>query len=534
MWKQFYTQTGRLSYFILRRDRIRIPIWLLSLTLVTFLTANAFTGLYQTEAERQIVAETMRNPAMTAMVGPGFGLDNYTEGAMMAHQMLLFTAIVVAIMSILLVTRHTRNDEEEGRIELIRSLPVGRLSNLSAPVIVLFIVNVILTLLIGFGLYSLGIESMDLQGSLLYGAALGATGIFFTSITALFAQLSSTTRGTIGYAFTLLMIAYLIRAVGDVSNEILSWFSPLGWILQTQVYVNNDWWPIIFTVVIALLVVGVAFYLNANRDLGAGLLPTKPGRKYASRFLKSSIGLPFRLQRTGIIAWAIGMFILGTSYGSVLGDLETFLESNEMLREMLQAVEGLSLTEQYLTMLMSVIAMLCTIPALMFILKLKGEEKRGHLEHILARSVSRTKIMGSYFFISFVFGSMMLVLAVIGLWIAATGVMDDPLSFETLFGAGMVYLPAMWVMIGVAVLLVGLFPSLTGISWLYLGYSFFIVYLGGLLQFPEWLGKASPFGHVPKLPVEDFDFLKVLVLTIVALALALLGFLGYNKRDIDG
>ncbi len=31
----------------------------------------------------------------------------------------------------------------------------------------------------GFGLYALGIESMDFEGSLMYGAALGATGIFF-------------------------------------------------------------------------------------------------------------------------------------------------------------------------------------------------------------------------------------------------------------------------------------------------------------------------------------------------------------------
>ncbi|MDQ7862150.1 hypothetical protein RCO48_17630 [Peribacillus frigoritolerans] len=39
---------------------------------------------------------------------------------MMAHQMLLLTAMAVGIMSILLVTRHTRADEEDGRIEMIR------------------------------------------------------------------------------------------------------------------------------------------------------------------------------------------------------------------------------------------------------------------------------------------------------------------------------------------------------------------------------------------------------------------------------
>src|SRR5690625_2936230 len=109
---------------------------------------------------------------------------------MMAHQMLLFTGLAVAIMSILLVARHTRADEEDGRIEMIRSLPTGRLANLNATVLVVSGVNVLLALMVGFGLYALGIESMDLHGSLLYGAALGATGIFFTAVTALFAQLS--------------------------------------------------------------------------------------------------------------------------------------------------------------------------------------------------------------------------------------------------------------------------------------------------------------------------------------------------------
>jgi len=55
-----------------------------------------------------------------------------------------------------------------------------------------------------------------------------------------------------------------------------------------------------------------------------------------------------------------------------------------------------------------------------------------------------------------------------------------------------------------------------------------------MLQFPEWMGKLTPFGHIPKLPVEDMDFMKVSMLTIIAILLLAAGFLGYNKRDIRG
>lgn len=534
MSKQLFHKTEKLVQLIVRQDRIRISIWLIAISLLTVVVASAFSGLYPTEQERQIIAETMLNPAMTAMLGPGFGLDNYTFGAMMAHQMLLFTAIAVAIMSILLVTRHTRADEESGRIEMIRSLPVGRLSNLNATIYVLLGTNILLAFIVGFGLYALSIETLDLEGSLLYGAALGAIGIFFTGISALFAQLSENSRGAIGFSFATLGIAYLIRAIGDVSNEILSWFSPLSWILRSEVYVNNYWWPILLTIGIALVIIIFAHYLNTIRDLGAGLIPAKPGRKNASAFLQSPFGLALRLQRTGIIAWGIGMFILGASYGSVLGDLEAFFEGNEMMRELLTPIEGFSLTEQYLTMLMSIISIISTIPALMILLKLRSEEKKNRTEHLLARAVSRTRLMGSYFLLSISIGVFTLLLALLGLWSAGTGVMDSPISFSTIFNAGMVYLPAMWIMIGASVLLVGFFPRATGLTWLYLGYSFFAVYLGGLLQFSPLMGRLSPFGNVPKIPIEDINFINILMLTAVALALIVIGFIGYNTRDIQG
>ncbi|WP_096202277.1 ABC transporter permease [Bacillus sp. FJAT-45350] len=527
-------QTGSMIRFIVRRDRIRITTWLIALIAITVITASAFTGLYQSDAERQAIAETMKNPAMIAMVGPGYGLDDYTEGPMMAHQMLLFTAIVVAIMSILLVTRHTREEEEEGRVELVRSLPVGRLANISATIIVLFSINTLLAIMIGFGLFSLQLESMDLAGSLLYGAALGATGFFFTSITSLFAQLSENSRGTIGFSFAVLGGAYLIRAVGDVSNEALSWLSPLGWIVKSEVYVNNYWWPIILTIVFSIILAGIALKLNEIRDVGSGFLAAKPGKKYASPLLQSPIGLAFRLQRTSIISWAIGMFVLGLTYGSVLGDLESFFANNEMLQNMLTPVEGYSLTEQFLTMLMAVISMMCTVPALLFMLKLRSEEKKNRTENLLTRAVSRNKLIGSYLFLSVSFGFVMLFLALLGLWSAGSLVMEEAISFTVIFKAAMIYLPAIWIMTGITVLLIGVFPKLINISWLYLGYSFLVVYLGGLLDFPDWLGMLSPFGHVPQYPVEEISIVKLFIITSIAIALCIVGFTSYKNRDLEG
>lgn len=239
MAQKWFYNTTTLARFIWRRDQVRIPIWIISIVLVSFAVAVSFPSLYPAGPGRMIIAQTLKNPAMISMIGPGYGMDNYHIGAIMAHQMLLFTAVTVATMNIFLTIRHTRSDEEQGRIEVIRSLPVGRLSSAAATMLVLFLTNLSLGVLTALGLGILGLEGMDWTGSILYGAVLGTVGIFFASVTLLFAQLTETARAALGYAFSFLGAAYLIRAIGDISSETLARLSPLGLILRTQVYVKT-------------------------------------------------------------------------------------------------------------------------------------------------------------------------------------------------------------------------------------------------------------------------------------------------------
>ena len=127
MLKQFFN-TGKLAKLIYRKSRVSIFIWIITISAFTIIIAQGFTQLFSNEQEMLAMIETLKNPAMISMLGPGYGLDNYTYGAMMGHEMLLFTLLAVAIMNILIVSNHTRGDEEEGRVELIRSLPTGRLA----------------------------------------------------------------------------------------------------------------------------------------------------------------------------------------------------------------------------------------------------------------------------------------------------------------------------------------------------------------------------------------------------------------------
>ncbi|WP_062049026.1 ABC transporter permease [Bacillus sp. JCM 19034] len=520
--------------FIIRQDRIRLSIWIFSFVIVTIATASAFTNLYSSAEERQAMVQTVDNPAMTAMLGPGYGLDNYTEAAMMAHQMLLLTAVLVALMNILLTNRHTRSPEEDGRMEMLRALPFGKLTQLSATIIVMTGANAIIALATGFGLYSLGIESMDLHGSIMYGAVLGGVGLLFATVTAVFAQLSESARGTLGLSFAILGLAYLVRAVGDVSNETLSWFSPLGWAVRTEAYVSNKWGPLFLLVALAVLLFALALYLQFIRDLGSGFLPTRAGRKEASVFLKGPFSLALRLQRTALISWFVAMILLGISYGSVLGDLESFFASNELMAEMFASEAGFSMTEQFIAMIMMVMAITAAIPALLVMFKLKAEERKYRNEHVLARAVSRNHQFASYAILALVVSVIMILAAGMSLGIAGTAVMDDPLPFSHLVGAAFAYIPVLSVIVGLGALFVGLFPKATAVTWLYLGFSFVTNYFGALFQFPDWLVLLTPFGHVSQFPMEELNYAATFVLLLVAAGMFVVAFLGFNKRDIQG
>lgn len=532
MGQNIFTNTGKLARLIFRLDRIKIPFWIIGLAIFTLIVPPAFEGLYPNQQDRDAITSTMANPAMTAMLGPG-NLENYTIGAMTAHEMLLMTAVIVGLMAILLVTKHTRADEEDGRIEMIRSLPSGRLSYLNATLAVTCTAFLALTLVIGFGLFAFGIESMNLEGSLLYGAALGGTGLVFAGVTAVFAQLSENSRGTIGWSVAILLGAYLFRAITDISNEALSWLSPLGWVSKAEVYSSNNWVPILLMLAISILLFVIANYLNSIRDLEQGFIASRPGRRYAARLLQSPIGLAFRLQRTGFISWAIGMYVLGASYGSIFGDLESFFEGNEMYQQMLQFSEGASLVEQFIPTLMIVISLIATIPPIMAINKLRGEEKKGRLDHLLGRAVSRNRLLGSYLVLAVVNGFVMLSLSAIGLWSAGNAVVENGMDFGMIYSAAFVYYPAMLVMVGLAAFLNGFLPKQTALIWIYIIYSFFVLYLGNLMQFPEWVGQLSPFGHVPQVPVEDATFMPLFILSVIAVGLMIMSFIGFRKRDIS-
>ena len=524
-----FAGTTPLVRHILRRDRIRLSAWIVGVVLFFVAFIPVLHAMFPEAVDLLSITAMMDNPAMVAMVGPMFGTG---FGAMYAAMMLVMTALIVGIMNIFLVTRHTRRDEEAGRLEVVRSLPIGRLASLHACLIVAIGANLIIALAIGFGSAVFGIEGMTLGGSMVSGFSIGATGMLFAGGTAVFCQLSSNTRTATSFSLLFLLTTYMLRAVGDVSSDVMSYVSLMGLVSRTEPFYNDIWWPVVVLLAVSAGLIVMSLYLASRRDLGQGIVAARPGRSTAKQSLSHPRGLALRLTKTTIWGAAGLMFILGAMYGSVMEEVESFIGGSPMMAEMVAAMGTGTLTENFVSMISFVMVVGATVPVIMLMLRVRGEEKGGYIEQVLAGSVSRNSLFASYFGIALIGSVVFPFVASFGMWVAMIGTMSYPPDFWPHLAMSLNYLPAIWMMLGFSALLVGYAPNRTGLAYGYLFLSFFLIYIGGMVGFPDAVLMVSPFGLIPQVPMEDPSVPIFIGLTAVSIVLMALGFVGYRRRDV--
>ncbi|MEV7783292.1 ABC transporter permease [Kitasatospora sp. NPDC088351] len=525
--------TGALLRFDLRRDRLRLPAWVLGLGLLTLSTANSLHTVYPTAADRASIARASDSPAVLALTGPAHYLGDYTYGAMLGHRMLGLMTVLAGLMSILIITRHTRAEEESGRAELVRSTAVGRHAQLTAALATAAVANLALALLLAAGLPALGVPGITAGGALLYGAAHAAAGLLFAAVAAVAVQFTAHTRTASGLALAVLGAAYALRAAGDAGGNGLSWASPVGWLQRTYVFVDDRWWPLPPVLALAATTGAAAFALSTRRDVGAGLRATRPGPPVGSPALGTALGFPLRLHRGLLGGFAVALVLLGAMYGSLLGGADSMLKDVEQLRDALARLGGHSLADSFAAMTMLVVAVVGAVYAVLATLRPRAEEAAGRAEPVLATGLSRTRWLGGHLTVALL-GSTALMLATgLGFGLAGAVSTGDGGAFLRLTGAALAFAPAQWVTVGFAAAVYGWLPRAAPLAWLVPAYAFVIGYLGPLLKLPDALNRLSPFGQVPRLPAAGMDWTPLAALTLVAAALLALGLAGFKRRDLE-
>jgi len=507
-----------------------LTIWVLALIAMMVMTATSITSLYDTPAKLRGYAESVGGEAMLMLNGKVAGLGSL--GGVIANEFGFILSFGIPLMAIALTARGTRKDEEAGRLELLLAARIGR----HAPILAAVLVATGALLVTGVGCAVAMIAAgVEVGGALLYGAGIASLGFVFVGVTAVAAQVFEHTRAVWGLGLALAVGSYLLRGLGATGDNALLWLSPLGWVDEVRPFGETRPWPLLLALAAGLALLGLAFWLSTQRDVGSALVQPRGSQPRASAFLRSPVGLAWHEHRAAVIGWTIGAVALMATYGSLTNEILDAIEDNPALGQIMGANQDAAdeLLAQVISTFVMMLAMLVAAFAVMAVGSLRSEEDTGRLEAQLSGHRSRWAWLGVH--VAVVAAGMALVGGAGALtlgWTTSASTGDDQWVGEVLAGA-LGYLPAAAVFLALAVLLLGVAPRLRMLSWMVFGAAAILAYLGPGFDLPTWLVDGSPFQAVGSNVVGDgMEGVGGAVLAVVAVAGLVAGFLGFRARDI--
>jgi ABC-2 type transport system permease protein len=530
------TGTGQLVRLILRRDRVLLPLWVVVLAVLPAVYVSSFDALFPTDADRIEYARiSAKSAGFVALYGP---LHGSGMGELVAWRG-GFIPVMVALFSVLTVIRHTRADEESGRTELVGAAAVSRHAGLAAALLVTFGANMVLALIQAPVMVAQG---LPVTGSVLMALQFALAGWMFAAVAAVTAQLTSGSRAARSVALVVLAVAYVLRLAGDVSaigngaTGWLSWLSPIGWLQHMFPYGANVWWPVLPAVAFSALLVGAAVVLAAHRDIGAGLLPARPGPATAAPGLRTPLALAWRLHRGMLFGWVTGFALLGLVFGGVARSVGDLVADNPDLADIFTRLGGAgAVIDSFLAGTTGILGLIAAGYAVQAVLRLRDEESTGHAEVVLTTGTSRSHWLLSH--AVFAFLGPAAALAVGGV---VTGLVHGLASGDVggevaaVLGGALAQVPAVWVLAAVAAVVFGLVPRLAPVAWGAVVACVLVLLVGAALQLSQWVLDVSPFTHVPHLPGGHATATPFVVLTLVAALLAVAALAGFRRRDVPG
>ncbi|GAA1586336.1 exporter of polyketide antibiotics [Kribbella sancticallisti] len=528
-----FAGTATLVRLALRRDRVLLPVWIVVFVAMAAGSAQASIELYPDVASRVSAAETSNSsPALVSLYGRIW--DPTSLGELSLFKLTAFGALLVALLAAMIVVRHTRTEEETGRLELLSAGVLGRFAALTAALIVSAGTVIVLGLLTALSLIGVGLPA---SGSFAFGLVWITAGLAFAGIGAITAQLTENARTANGFTAIALGFSYVVRALGDSAAadgpRWISWFSPIGWAQQIRPFAGDRWVVALAPLALLVILVAAAFALIRRRDVGAGLVRPRPGPATGAPSLRSPLALAWRLHRGSLYAWTFAFLLLGLLVGNIASNVDGFV-SSESAKEMVQKLGGVEgITDAFLSSEMGVLGLLASAFGIQAALRLRSEETALRAEPLLATGVTRARWLASHVLMALLGTAVLMLVGGIGSGIssgASLGNMSE--QVPRMVAAAAVHLPAIWLVTALVVILFGLAPKLVTTGWVLFGAFLLLGQFGPVFDLPQRLMDVSPYAHTPRLPGGDFSATPVVALSAIAAVLVITGFTAFRRRDI--
>jgi len=534
-----------------RRDRMRLTVWILSLAALVWLSVPAVAMSFGTLPEREtLVRLSIRAPSVLMLRGNPQGAE---IDALVFFQLFTFLSVLFALMSIFLAVRHSGAEEESGRADLVGATSAARILPLLATALHGLSANIVMGAVVAFALLAHG---FDLTGSVVTGLALAAVGGSFIALGLLSAQLMRTSRGAIGAAAAAVAAAYALRAIGDSTGSINadglsmtsawpSWLSPIGWGQQTNAFTATTLFPLLLNLGLGVLVFAVVAVLQSSRDVGEGLVPERAGREGAAHALRGSVALVWRLQWPAVVGWSLAGWVFGLLAGLLGETVLALVRANAAVLAALSSTtenqpaaaagsvcDG-AVIDVFLAAMFSIVGVVAAAAATHTMIRMRQDEINRSAELLLATPLSRIRWLLDYLLVGAIAGLSVTGAAVFGAAIGLTRSAATGQRVVNVAAAGAGQVPAVLLLLTIAAALFAFLPRWSmGLSWAVLLVSLFVGQFGGLLGLSEAVRALSPFSHTPGTAGVGTDWSGNGGMLALAVAVAALALLGMRRRDL--
>ncbi len=522
--------------FQIRRLAFGAASWgTLSLVLLRA-TSSLYQRAYPDEEGRALLALTLaNNRALVAMLGTPRRLD--TVSGFVTWRSSLGLVIVIGIWGLLASTRILRGDEESGRWEFLVSQPISSRGATAVATAALWTSSlfIFVGLLLGMVL-AVPRGELRMPDSMAFAASHTLIGILFASVGAVTSQMFLQRRTANLAAGGLFVASLLARAVAAGSENLswASWTTPVGWLDEVRPYAGVRPGPLLLLAASAGAISGVAVWVARQRDVGDALMRRSESGPTRGILLGNVIGDSVRLTLGGFLGWLAAAVAINFTFGAMAPSLmKALVESQAFERFRFFIPFDLVTVKAYLgfTLQLTVGIVVCLMAAA-HVAAVRIEEATGRLDVLVSSSISRRGWIWPRLLVGTCELGVVGVAGAMAAWLGQAAFGGD-VGAAAAAGASAAFLPLAFLYLGAGVAAMGVAPRATaGFAWSSVIVSFFIYWIGALLEAPRWILGLSPFYHLAPAPLRPVNLVSASVMAVLGAALTALGVECFARRDL--
>jgi ABC-2 type transport system permease protein len=263
----------------------------------------------------------------------------------------------------------------------------------------------------------------------------------------------------------------------------------------------------------------------------------RPARAHRSRtaLLGSLPGFAVRTTLRPLAGWALGIGAFFLLIGLIAESMTGFLRDNPQFADLArQAGFELDAVQGYAATLFALLAVPLGGFTATRIAALAHAETTRRLDLLLGAPITRVRLLGVEAGTAAAGALALTGTAAVAVW-AGTSLTGAPLGLGAALAGAANTLPITALGLAFALLALGWVPrAVVAVGMVPAAGGFLLMVLVDSVDAPAWVASLSPFAHLAPVPAAPPDVPAAVAMSAVAVGVAALGALGYQRRDIRG